>query len=511
MKTSAGTHIGHIFIYTLIGLLLLGTLTLSGMLYLQHSHLEQQIEETGATTYGHILQKVDDKARLSFALMGLYQNDPEIIDAFKKMDRTALLHASQPIFEHLKRYFEITHLHFHQVDKTNFLRLHNPPQHSDRIDRAALQLAKNQQQDVYGLEFGAYDTLILWAIRPWVVDGELLGYLEIGEEVGHLFPQFSDTAKLQTLFLINKDRIKDSALTEQWMSRFDADRKLTEAAHYFVINSNQAVDSSLINCIDSASFYEPKQFTMKQRSYSFITFPITDIQHEEVGAVAILIDIDEETIYTNRFILTIGILGAIVASFMLLILRSYIRRIQIKINQDYDTIHELSIRDSLTGLYNRRQFDRLSPKLLNQARRLHAPLSFTMLDIDHFKLYNDTYGHLQGDQAIREVAQVMQDTYRRDTDYLFRIGGEEFAVISLDCHKQQTIEMAEKLRNTLCERRIEHVENGEHPYVTVSIGTFSQIPDETIRDSHELYKQADAALYHAKQNGRNRVEYTDES
>jgi diguanylate cyclase (GGDEF)-like protein/PAS domain S-box-containing protein len=164
----------------------------------------------------------------------------------------------------------------------------------------------------------------------------------------------------------------------------------------------------------------------------------------------------------------------------------------------------LALKDALTGLYNRRHFSEQLAREWNRARRDQLPLSLFMIDIDHFKRYNDTHGHLAGDHCIRLVADTVRRCFARGSDLVARYGGEEFVALAAGVERRQARERAELLREAIREMAGErHGRAGPHP-VTVSVGLATATPDERI-GAEELLDAADRALYQAKRQGRDRV------
>ena len=159
--------------------------------------------------------------------------------------------------------------------------------------------------------------------------------------------------------------------------------------------------------------------------------------------------------------------------------------------------------DGLTGIANRRHFDVAMEKEHRRAKRGGAALSLLMIDIDHFKAYNDHYGHQKGDQCLIQVAAGLAGMLKRPCDLMARYGGEEFAVILPELDLDQAGRIAETLRARALELAIPHERNGDVPYVTVSIGVTSQRPEAPV-DIEALIGAADRALYEAKNEGRNR-------
>ena len=178
-----------------------------------------------------------------------------------------------------------------------------------------------------------------------------------------------------------------------------------------------------------------------------------------------------------------------------------------------DYIHmitELSLTDKLTGIPNRRSFDdRLSIEW-KRAQREKIDTSILMIDIDKFKDFNDAYGHMQGDVALKHVAQILDSIPRRGTDFISRWGGEEFTVFLTGANKSGALAVAEKIRSAI-ENSPVTTQDGTQTTLTVSVGISSIIPTGSC-SFEDFINRADKALYKAKNNGRNRTEvYEDET
>lgn len=164
----------------------------------------------------------------------------------------------------------------------------------------------------------------------------------------------------------------------------------------------------------------------------------------------------------------------------------------------------LADHDSLTGLHNRRSFNRQLERLWRLAQREEVSLAMLICDIDHFKLYNDRYGHQGGDAALQQVGQLLAGAGRRPLDMSVRLGGEEFAVLLYDISPSEAHQRAEQLRAALEHLRIAHAGSDTAGVVTLSIGVACLQPAQG-GTFGQLYEQADRALYQAKSQGRNRV------
>ncbi|WED20911.1 GGDEF domain-containing protein [Vibrio sp. JC009] len=169
-----------------------------------------------------------------------------------------------------------------------------------------------------------------------------------------------------------------------------------------------------------------------------------------------------------------------------------------------EKLKSLTNTDTLTNLYNRRSFDEIFIRQQSLAKRNRKLFAFAMIDIDFFKLYNDTYGHLAGDDILIQVANEFKRTMLRADDYVFRLGGEEFAVIFHAETEASAIKQMEQLRMNIEELHLEHKANPVNSYVTISIGMCILQPNE-VKSLDAIHKTADDALYKAKLKGRNQV------
>ena len=167
----------------------------------------------------------------------------------------------------------------------------------------------------------------------------------------------------------------------------------------------------------------------------------------------------------------------------------------------YQQISQLALLDGLTHIYNRRYFDRQLTLEWRRLQRLRAPLSLIMCDVDCFKIYNDTYGHQQGDRCLQQIAQAISSAIERPADIVARYGGEEFAIILPHTSQSGALKVAAKIRVAVKALEIPHSHSTVDSVVTLSIGIAATVPHET-NSTSLLVKAADLALYKAKNLGR---------
>ena len=215
---------------------------------------------------------------------------------------------------------------------------------------------------------------------------------------------------------------------------------------------------------------------------------LSDVEHEQYGLV-------------------LGAVDYIRKPFNPLIVRARVNT-HIKL-YDYRREVELqSMTDQLTGIANRRRYEGYSLEKWHEAIRLKIPFSICMFDIDHFKRYNDTFGHPAGDKVIAAVARTVASRLHRTTDFFARYGGEEFVAISMGDPGEKIFRYLNKIRQAVEDLRIAH-DPSVAEWVTVSVGGVTIVP--TMETPYSVYlKIADTMLYDAKKHGRNQVVWADE-
>jgi diguanylate cyclase (GGDEF)-like protein len=169
-----------------------------------------------------------------------------------------------------------------------------------------------------------------------------------------------------------------------------------------------------------------------------------------------------------------------------------------------DKLEELSVTDALTGLANRRRFDEVLETECRRIQRITASLSVIMIDVDHFKAFNDTYGHQAGDECLKAVAKVLRNSLKRPQDLAARYGGEEFSCILPETEHAGAIKIANSIKNGIAGLDIRHEGSTAADYVTASLGVATLVCDGKTRPEG-IVNLAHRRLYWAKENGRNRL------
>ncbi len=179
-------------------------------------------------------------------------------------------------------------------------------------------------------------------------------------------------------------------------------------------------------------------------------------------------------------------------------------KLHLELKRKQELLEKYAFIDALTEIPNRRRFDEVIDREWHRALRASYPVSLMILDIDHFKLYNDSYGHGKGDDCLRRVAGSIAEVLRRSSDFVARYGGEEFVVILPDSDLSQALEAAKKIQDIIDALLIAHELSPVADHVTFSIGVATMIP-ENGKHHRELIEAADKKLYEAKSSGRHHI------
>jgi len=202
---------------------------------------------------------------------------------------------------------------------------------------------------------------------------------------------------------------------------------------------------------------------------------------------------------THKLIIALSLVFAIALMISIPIMH-IVHNDQKRLQSMNEDLAQISITDPMTGLYNRRYFDMIFEREHSRSIREKKPLIFAMFDIDHFKQYNDTYGHDRGDEVIKSVANVFTHHLRRGGDFAFRLGGEEFGVLISGMPSEKAERLFNTIRLVIEKKRIPHKNSSVTDVVTLSGGYYVTTGEE---ETQSIYKAADKALYVAKDSGRN--------
>jgi diguanylate cyclase (GGDEF)-like protein len=290
---------------------------------------------------------------------------------------------------------------------------------------------------------------------------------------------------INTLLKANESNNKQLYLIDQniLMAQLSLDKRIIEISNALCRTLNEKKEN-IINTTNEYFFTDKSQFEL----FENIIYSAKEFTSE------VYIIIDGSTIWFNM-----EIFPALDNKFKLKYFNIFLTNIT-----DRKKIEEIAIIDTLTGLNNRNYFETIFDKEVKRAKRDHKSLSMIMLDIDFFKQYNDSYGHQSGDKALKSVSQIIQDKTNRSYDHAFRIGGEEFVILTYQENLLKLDAFTQKIIKEIEELKIPHKTNEISDYLTISAG--ATIFDKNhLLNIDEMYKIVDDLLYTSKKEGRNRL------
>ncbi|MFW5837055.1 MAG: diguanylate cyclase domain-containing protein [Desulfovibrionaceae bacterium] len=201
--------------------------------------------------------------------------------------------------------------------------------------------------------------------------------------------------------------------------------------------------------------------------------------------------------------LALGAVDYITKPFYVPIVKARLKT-HMELKRKSDLLERLALMDGLTNIPNRRKFDLHLTQEMRRLARSKRPISLVMIDIDHFKGFNDSLGHGAGDECLRQVARALDMSLKRPGDLVARYGGEEFSAVLPETDMDGALALAESMRQAVEDLGVRHVASPVSEYVTVSLGAASMTPGPETEPG-QLVSAADGQLYESKQNGRNRV------
>jgi diguanylate cyclase (GGDEF)-like protein len=204
--------------------------------------------------------------------------------------------------------------------------------------------------------------------------------------------------------------------------------------------------------------------------------------------------------------LDIGAIDYIGKPFNPPIVRARVRN-HLELKQQRDLLQRIAMMDGLTGVANRRTFDHTLDREWRRAQRTGQSLALILVDVDHFKAFNDTYGHQDGDDCLRAMAHCLESGLQRPADLVARYGGEEFVCLLPETTLEGATETAERLRQAVESLAVAHKGSSTAPVVTISLGVCTCVAPTDSQTANEALRHADALLYKAKNAGRNQVAY----
>lgn len=487
-----------------VALALLGAVFLGAAYYGYRWYFDRHLEQVQSSLdKARVLALQEERSKLTAIMEPLFQ-DRDTRRLMRAGDRQGLLDHVRPVFEQWRELHDVTHLYFIRPDRRMLLRAHHPQRFDDRIERFTLREAERTRMVSAGLEMGALGMFTLRVVKPWVADGTLLGYVETGSEFDVTLSRLHELANVDTFMLVDK-KLLDSQRWKEGMRMIGRDHDWERFRDYVLVARTKAARLELVDAVlaDLAAARAGEVATVDGKSYFLRLEPFHDVSGREVGWLLVSHEVTAPLANLRRMLSITLLLGGALSLLIVFGLYRHLRGLGRALRhawRERDDFADRSSRDSMTGLYNHRYFVEVLGRELEHARASGRPLSLLMLDVDHFKWINDSFGHLCGDRILTVLAERLLSN-SRSRDVVARYGGEEFVVLLIDLAPERAREIVRRMRSVVSDEPI--VVDGVSHHIRLSGGLASWPADGD--DAEGLIRAADEALSAAKQGGRDRL------
>jgi len=327
----------------IVSLLLLFVAVLAGLYALEKRHLSEHLSFVAQSAQNHFQMSVNGQAQKLGVAMSLVQNDKRLLAALEAGDRDALLESARPTFKELRSKYGISHFYFHNRERVNLLRVHQPNRFGDTIDRFTMLEAERTGRMAQGLELGPLGTFTLRVVAPVFREEKLLGYLELGEDIDAFMLDFKDMARVELFTLINK----------QYLTRADWQRGMTMLSRpadweqfpdkVLVSNTLGKVPDEVKRILaEGTREIDPANSVVRvgDRSFSYWFLPLMDAAGRDVGSQLMLYDISDDIVVTMTEIKRLGFIFFAVALFLIGLFYLILGRIERQLLTAHDKLIE---------------------------------------------------------------------------------------------------------------------------------------------------------------------------
>jgi len=494
----------NIVVRIVVPIIIVFSIVLLSVLYTaylyQLSHIERGTQANLDNISKVFVETMNLETQKTDAALEVLKQSQSIQQAWQARDREALLGLTRPMFDRLKDSKLVTHLYFIDLNKKVFLRVHNPEKYGDEILRKTLSNAIETGQSSKGLEYGIHHNFTLRNVHPWYVDGELIGYVEMGEEIADITGSLSRQLSAEIFFTFDKSLYS----REEWergVALYGHDSTWDDFEHSVVLGKTMdsipvEIEQHLNHQGEEDNHYIFHiEIDEKQYAGGFVS--VKNVQGEAVAKLVVMYDVTEDLRAGRLFMYWLSFISLCIGFGLMFTLYRYVRTIQGRLENNEKKLILSANNDALTGISNRRSFYASSEAILKTDG---IGRYFAMIDIDDFKKINDQYGHNVGDECLKLFAKQTSKLIRKN-DLFTRIGGEEFVLIMVDCTFEDVLSKLNLIRKVINESVI--TAEGTEFTMSVSIGLTTI--EKSDADIDVCMKRADSALYEAKHSGKNCV------
>jgi len=338
MKTNNMTK--RILIPLGLTLLVLLMISIVSIYWLQRVHLDEKIVMHLEEVEQLFQMKLDEDAKVLESQINLLQLDKNIQQAYQAKERETLLHYAKPFFDAIRTKYQVTHFYFIDINKVCFLRVHNPPRYGDLVPRFTLAEAIREKTAVYGIELGKFGTFTLRFVYPWRVNGELIGYIELGKEIEHITVALKKILDVELFFAIEKSFLNRSDW-EEGLKMMGHNGDWEQFSDVVIIDKTMPMMPPTLHEFISESFSHKQLVTaiaIDDKQYHSGLIPLFDASKRELGKMIVLNDVSESETALQTLLTILIILSAVIGSGLLGFFYVFIASVETELLEVHDKL-----------------------------------------------------------------------------------------------------------------------------------------------------------------------------
>ena len=343
--------------------------------YLQQLHIDKASQERLLRVEKSLPLFIEDDALTLETALDSIAKEPLLRQAWLTRNRTALLLASTPYFEDIRSRLKVTHFYFIEPDSTCFLRVHQPSRHGDTIKRITLARATESGHLASGLELGPLGTITFRVVKPWLLEGKIIGYLELGVELSQILPKIQETMGLKILAVIEKNKLERTSW-EQGRRMLNLPAEWDRFKHVVVSSEDVEQTSKEMNTFINAPHLVHRRqaitFTHKGQTICAGQMPLTDVGGVEIGGFFVLFDISEEMALLSKMLWNMVFIALLASGFFGLGFFLFVGKIEQRLNQTSQALQDESDSHQRTANELRIYKENLEEMVLAQTEALHV-------------------------------------------------------------------------------------------------------------------------------------------
>lgn len=311
------------------------------IVWLQRKNITKEVKTSLAGTRSFFYERIEEDALLLNGLIDFLKEDKQLKNAWLKKDRDELLEYAKPLFENIRSKYRVTHFYFHDLDGTCFLRVHKPSRYGDFIKRFTMDNASRQGKPSYGIELGPLGTFTLRTVHPWLIDGQLVGYMELGEEIEHITPKIKKVINSEIFIAIDKSYLNRAGWEEGM-------KMLGRAGHWDLLSNFAIIDYTLKEIPEKIArnmdlvhtTHEDLLLEMKIDGLNYYAgfVPLIDAGGRDVGDLIVIKDITEKRAALRLLSSILTFICIVVGIVLFVLFYLYIKRIELKLTAAYSDL-----------------------------------------------------------------------------------------------------------------------------------------------------------------------------